>query len=530
MVMKSMKKVIKKKAVGKGKVRRTVNKKKMVRLGLGASLIMEMKTRGGRADIVFDEAPETHQKVMRTVSLKERAGYPLVRAKGSVDPAKWRTKEGKPVIVDFRRMRWLPNDWGQGVKSTNQTAHSRGTSGGTYTVIMSPDGQTFYHRKDAEAHAGYSFSDEMGRNGQVKLAKQQAMEAVQLARAQIRELSGTTEYLGLDSDASFFKLLTPRERKALPSKNAFHFCVISGRRATKLEGIRDIFCVQSQLLDAGVTPTWYVDEASLQDYRGLGLKAVVGGKLTPARNKALEDARRLGKICVQISDDISAWEYRHGKMAAERTDDAMNAAWKKAQRFIVSPVAAARFLLAKMRGVDGPKPKLGGVYMIPSCARTFGGLGVSRKHFILGDFFVVDTGSKVRFDDSLTLKEDYDFSCQHIRAHGSVYRCDRLTLAVKHYSNSGGAVAVRNDAEEKKNIAKLFAKWPRALRKHPKRRNEVVMRWPSDDNAEEAAVQKARPKKGAALKKRPNNGYAKNGAKRRKLSKSNVLIKKVKRR
>merc|ERR1711879_920956 len=132
-------------------------------------------------------------------------------------------------------------------------------------------------------------------------------------------------------------------------------------------GIRDIFAVQSQLKDAGVEPTWYVDADSIKDYRDLGLKAVIGGKLTPSRNKALRDANRLGKVCVQLSDDISAWEYRHGKTSDKKTDDAMNEAHKAARRFIVSPFAAARFILAKMRSsAEERKPKLGGVYMIES--------------------------------------------------------------------------------------------------------------------------------------------------------------------
>jgi len=41
----------------------------------------------------------------------------------------------------------------------------------------------------------------------------------------------------------------------------------------------------------GVKPTWYVDEGSLEAYRALGLTAIVGGKLTPARNLALDHAR-----------------------------------------------------------------------------------------------------------------------------------------------------------------------------------------------------------------------------------------------
>jgi len=190
------------------------------------------------------------------------------------------------------------------------------------------------------------------------------------------------------------------------------------------------------------------------------------------------------KVCVQSSDDISAWEYRGGKQAAVRTDDAMNSAFEASTRYIVSPVAAARFLLAKMRGApEAKKPKLGGVYMLGSCSRTFAGKSqVARSHFILGDFFVVDHGSKCTFDANMKLKEDYDFTCSHLKENGSVVRCNRMTLAVKHYSNSGGAVATRDKkgVEERRNIAILQRKWPRVFSSNPKRKNEVIMRWKKD--------------------------------------------------
>ncbi|CAE8721093.1 unnamed protein product [Polarella glacialis] len=395
---------------------------------------------------------------------------------------------------------WLPDDWGQGIKSTNRTAHSRGTGGGTYTVLVSPSGKIFYHRKDAEKHDGKEWTLAAGFNGQVKLAKLQAMEAIQLARASIKESSKGGQ-IDVDSDKDLFAVLNSTERKFIPKKEEFHFCVVSARRATKIEGVRDIFMVQSQLLEAGVTPTWYVDEDSVADYKALGLKAVVGGKLTPSRNKALEDARRLNKVCVQVSDDISAWEYRDGEKAAARDDTLMNAAHAAAKRLIVSPVAAASFILAKMRGVpEDRKPKLGGVYMLGSCARTFCGEAFARKHFILGDFFVVDKGSSVNFDEKLTLKEDYDFACSHIRAHGGVMRCNRMTLNVKHYSNSGGAVTVRNNDSEKRNIQVLTGKWPNAFRANPKRKNEVIMRWPADDDAEGLKSSKKKGAKQASKK------------------------------
>lgn len=211
----------------------------------------------------------------------------------------------------------------------------------------------------------------------------------------------------------------------------------------------------------------------------MGLKAKVGGKLTVARNMALKDASRMNKVCVQCSDDISAWEYRHGKRATDSSDDAKNKACKEAARLILSPVAAARFILAKMRSAPGEKkPQLGGVYMLGSCSRTFAGAEFVRQHFCIGDFFVVDN-SKVRFDERMTLKEDYDFSCSHIKAHGSVMRCQRMTLSVKHYSNAGGAVDQRDKKglKEQYNIGILNEKWPGCFRPNPKRKNEVIMKW-----------------------------------------------------
>jgi len=482
---------------------RKANKKKMVprkgarvdRRGLRWALQALLKEKGGRTDLKYEKVTKTHDKVMREVPIQNRAGYPLVFPKGSVDPKKWRTKEGKEVIVDFHRAKWLPDDWGQGVKCTNRIARSRG-GGGTYTVIISPDGRVFYHRKAAEEHYGKAFSDELGFQGQVRLAKLKAKEAVQLVRLQIKEIPNRPKGdIRTDAAESLFKLLSPAERKCIPKASEFHFCVVSARRASSVEGVQDIFKVQCQFDEAGVVPTWYVDSDSVKEYRKLGLQAVEGGRLCPSRNKALKDANLLGKICVQASDDISAWEYRHGKRAASRDDALCNAAWAKAKRYVLSPLTAAQFIVAKMRGAPDPKPKLGGVYMLGSCSRTMAGEEFGTKHFILGDFFVVDTGSKVRFDENLNLKEDYDFTCSHIRAHGGVMRCNRMTLTVKHYSNSGGACSNRDKKgkEEQRNIGILMDKWPRALRFNPKRTNEVIMSWPTDDDAEGKHHEKRKP-------------------------------------
>lgn len=408
-------------------------------------------------------------QAMRAIPEKQRAGYPLVQEKGAIDPRGWKTEYGAgvPVFVDFGRRPWLPDTWCQGIKKTK--------GGNTYTVYMPPtEMRTFYHKWEIEAYLGRALTTQDGFRGQLRLAALQQEQAP------------------LDSNTSFFKLLSRRERAHLPERDAFHFCIVSARRAQLPEGARDIATVQTAFLSAGVEPTWYVDEASLEAYRALGLRAVVGGRLTPARNRALADARRLGKACVQCSDDLSAWEYRVGEPSREKTLDAYNAAHKAARRYAISPVAAARFVLAKMRGIaEGDAPRLGGAYILGDCSRTWGSEEYSRKSFILGDFFI-DDDSGLLFDERLTLKEDYDFCAQHIHTYGSVLRCNRMTFTAKHYSNPGGAVDNRDakGLKEQENMAILFRKWPSAIFPHGRRANEVRLHWPMDNNAKEPKLAK----------------------------------------
>lgn len=395
--------------------------------------------------------------------ISERAGAPLVKTE--VRPEDWRTCDGKELAVDLARAPWLPDDWGQAVKMTKPISRSRAGYGGTYTVWISPQGRVFYHRPTIEQHLGRKLGPRDGFRGQLRLMQLQGKQT---------------------DESKFFKLLTRKERAALPAARELLFCVISARRASTPEGMADIATVQAQFEKAGVQPTWYVDRASLKDYRRLGLRAVVGGGLTEARNRALNDAERQRVACVQISDDISRWEYHDGVQTKVRSDEAANAAHAAATCHVVSPVAAARFLLAKMRGTENGKcrPRLAGVYPLGSCARSFNGAPFSSHHFILGDFFVADR-SPVRFDPSMSLKEDYDYTCAHIARHGSVLRCNRMTVQAKHQTNSGGACSNRDrkGREEQRNIAILLRKWPRAFRMNPKRRNEVILQWPEANKA-----------------------------------------------
>jgi hypothetical protein len=228
---------------------------------------------------------------------------------------------------------------------------------------------------------------------------------------------------------------------------------------------------------------------------------------------ALRDAAKKGLVCVQVSDDISKWEYYDvGKVDLSGQTDfsKANNALLGSRKHVVSPLAAAQFMLAKMRAAP-EQAKLAGVCPTPNAAMTIGAAEFGHHHFILGDFFVADL-SPVRFDETMTLKEDYDFSCSHIAKHGSVLRCNRMIVHARHLCNEGGAVASRDSAgvKERANIAILQRKWPGVFKLNIKRNHEVLMRWRTGQNAKDkmlGSTKHAAAKKPTLLKRAATNEF-----------------------
>ena len=102
---------------------------------------------------------------------------------------------------------------------------------------------------------------------------------------------------------------------------------------------------------------------------------------------------------------------------------------------------------------------------------------VSEAHFIIGDLFVVDTiNSNLLFDTRMVLKEDYEFTAQHLDKHGKVARLNRIMIRADHYTTKGGAVQRRTPALEKKMIKILLKKWPTFIIQNVRRKNEVLIR------------------------------------------------------
>ncbi|CAK9055158.1 Hypothetical protein SCF082_LOCUS29859 [Durusdinium trenchii] len=446
------------------KERRRVVKARQVARKMAASATMKFRRSGGYGKKFAScwEPP--------SMGIESSPAYRFVVSRCGIDPLpEPEDRDGAPVkgglpfnqyppnlLVDGQRAYWLPDDWAQVVKNTGP--------GGTYVGWLNPGGKFFYHRH------GYptAIEESLGR----------VLTAVDGFNGIMRSVGKVVTEQG---DKDFLETcLTSKERRNIVPVRKFHFAVISARRATSPDGIHNIMVVEAHFRLKGVRPTWYVDEASHSDYEKLGLRVKVGGKLTPARNKALEEARRQGCVCVQVSDDISKWEYYNvaqqdfrGKMSFKKANEAV----KGIKPMTISPVCAAQFILAKMRS-SNEKPKLGGVFPTLNAALSLGAPEFSTQHFILGDFFVVEL-SPCRFDESMTLKEDYDYTCSHLQHHGHVLRCNRMFAHARHATNKGGAVAIRDSAgaKEKLNISILMKKWPGAFCLNGRRKHEVVLSW-----------------------------------------------------
>jgi len=201
---------------------------------------------------------------------------------------------------------------------------------------------------------------------------------------------------------------------------------------------------------------------------------------------------------------------------------------KVCRRLSMTVPVAARVIEAFMRKTGA---KLGGVYVTCNAGQCFSCEPVTSAHFILGDLLVVDAAhSPCRFDETMTLKEDYDFTAQHLHEHGKVCRVSRqccccccharrdlgplllllLLLATSprlsqvnrmlinptHRTNAGGAVDDRDasGAKEDANIAILRRKWGAKAFADGRRAHEVVMK---GDKVKLQPGQAARP--GAAL-------------------------------
>jgi hypothetical protein len=229
----------------------------------------------------------------------------------------------------------------------------------------------------------------------------------------------------------------------------FHWSVISARRPENVPLMQE---------RTGVNLTWYVTEGDVQDYEAAGASdVVVGGAISESRNKAIDDAQQLGKPCVELSDDFKRVRRKEVNEVVDLTVQ-----------------QAADEIWAEMNNLGA---RLGGCAPTSNAYWSDTNKPVNLTGFVVGDFIVIHPETPLRFDETMTLKEDYDYTAQQLRAHKLVARCDLILAEFAHRSNKGGAVAYRTPAKEREMILHLMHKWPNKFRLNPKRDNEIIMRW-----------------------------------------------------
>lgn len=209
----------------------------------------------------------------------------------------------------------------------------------------------------------------------------------------------------------------------------------------------------------GEQVVWVTKETDRAAYLAAGATNIVtGGDLCESRNRGLDLAIERNVFAVQLSDDLYRIDRALDKKvtASVSFDHAVNLMIETLQQTNlhlagVSPTANAFY-------TDLQKP-------------------VKFEHFIVGDFIVVSPDTDLRFDPRLKLKEDYDYTLQHLHRYGGVARLDLLLPKFAHRTNKGGAVDFRTAEKEQEAISFLRSKWPDEIRDNPRRANEILMKW-----------------------------------------------------
>lgn len=226
----------------------------------------------------------------------------------------------------------------------------------------------------------------------------------------------------------------------------FYVAVISHKRSHCIEKMASI-CGKA---------TWYVAADEVDAYEDRGAPRVIGsGGLCRSRNAALEDGFAAGLPVIQLSDDLKKLEF------AVTPKEKRLMSFEECASVMLSSCESAGAMLA------GVAPTSNAFFFNPKKP-------VSTNSFIVGDMILVRK-NPLRFDENMRLKEDYDYTLQHLRKYGVVARANAILATFVHRSNPGGACDYRTSSLEQEMIALLRSKWPGMIRDNPRRKDEILL-------------------------------------------------------
>jgi len=216
-------------------------------------------------------------------------------------------------------------------------------------------------------------------------------------------------------------------------------CVLSYRRADRLE-----------------TPIYlpfvrvYVDPSEAGAYRennpGVTIvkcaKGVQGNKCRVMNHILDREFAARADVVLLLDDDIQRIErWRTRKRIRVETEDFLG--------FVEKYSIMARDLGAYLWGLNVNNDK--------ACYREY--TPFSTTAYIGGPFQAVIRGCELRYDERLSLKDDYDFTLQHLNKYRCTFRVNSAYYLARQSEQPGGCSTYRSMEREREQTRALQAKW-----------------------------------------------------------------------
>jgi hypothetical protein len=194
----------------------------------------------------------------------------------------------------------------------------------------------------------------------------------------------------------------------------------------------------------------YVDPSEARAYRQnfpdatiVECKKGAQGNLCRVRNHIIDREMKTKADVVLLLDDdlqrIEYWEKR--KRIVLETDRVLS--------FVTKYSIMARDLGAYLWGLNVNNDK--------ACFREY--TPFSTCAYIGGPFQAIMRGCELRYDERLPLKEDYDFTLQHLNKYRCTFRVNKAYYMVRQSEQRGGCATYRSMEREREQLFALQAKW-----------------------------------------------------------------------
>lgn len=105
---------------------------------------------------------------------------------------------------------------------------------------------------------------------------------------------------------------------------------------------------------------------------------------------------------------------------------------------------------------------------------TYRASPITLTNVILGPFMGIVKGCKLRFDERMGAKEDYDFSLQVLRRFRCIVRWQKYHYMADHGNNAGGITVQRSFEKEKAWAQAIMRKWGSSVISYDLRKKSIL--------------------------------------------------------